>query len=89
MLSKVMAVLLCYKGNLKIVVNDCQCYTDYSLQFGHKETRDSNSHTFAIKEKSNRWRLLRRVDEAMELIKALQPGCLLQLIFKEIRIELL
>lgn len=84
-----MAVLLCYKGNLKIVVNDCQCYIDYCLQFDHRETQDSNSHIFVIKEKSNRWRFLQRVDETMELIRTLQPGCLLQLLFQEIHIELL
>jgi hypothetical protein len=66
------AVLWCYKRNLKIMV---KLPVFHSLQFAvQAQAQDSDSHIFVIEKKSDRWRLLQglqKVNETMELVEAL------------------
>ena len=84
LLSKVVAVLWCCKGTLKIVV---ELPVFYWLQFAvWSQAQDSNSHIFGIRRTNQ---VVWRVDEAIELVKALEPNLPTPAAFKEMYIELL
>ena len=84
LLSKVVAVLWCCKGTLKIVV---ELPVFYWLQFAvWPQAQDSNSHIFGVRRTDQAvW----RVDETMELVKVLEPNLPTPAAFKEMHIELL
>jgi hypothetical protein len=84
LLSKVVAVLWCCKGTLKIVV---ELPVFYWLQFAvWPQAQDSNSHIFGVRRTDQ---AVLRVDETMELVKALEPNLPTPVAFKEMHIELL
>ena len=79
-----MVVLWCCKGTLKIVV---ELPVFYWLQFAvWPQAQDSNSHIFGIRRTDQ---VVWRVDEAMELVKSLEPNLPTPAAFKEMHIELL
>ena len=84
LLSKVVVVLWCCKGTLKIVV---ELPVFYWLQFAvWPQAQDSNSHIFGVRRTDQ---AVLRVDETMELVKALEPNLPTPVAFKEMHIELL